>query len=415
MVKFVYDLLWWVGLFVVWPVLLLWGIVRGERLLDRLGLWRGVPKGCVWIHGSSLGECAEALALAKALRRRGAPILLTATTLAGYRRLVEDAPRGCVVRQQPLDHPLCVAAAASAAKPRLLVVLESDLWLGMISAARAEGARVIVASAKLSEKTLRRAKGLEGFFAELWRHVDFVYARSRLDAARFVEAGLDPQKVAVLGDLKLSVDVGEPLPKPERFPIVVAGSVRAKEEVVVVDAFVGLRRVFPKALLVLAPRHQDRFDAAARLLERRGIPFSRRSRSNGPKPQDAAFLIDTLGELGKFYSWGDIAIVGGTFADYGGHNPIEPVLFGVPVVHGPSTHSNAELFALVDEACAGVCVDADELAEALSGILSDEARLSRLKDAAEKLANRLSSLGDRYAQEIYSRWIKKWSVGDSNP
>ncbi|MGA7990443.1 MAG: glycosyltransferase N-terminal domain-containing protein, partial [Thermoanaerobaculia bacterium] len=306
----------------------------------------GLAPGGVWIQGVSLGEVEVALTLAAELARQrpGLPILMSATTPAGVgllsRRL---APSGGAWRPFPLDVPFAVRRFFDAEHPRLLVLVETELWPAVLREAGRRGVPVLLANARLSARSAARYRRASRLFAGPLSALSRVLARTASDAERFVEAGVPGARVTVAGDLKFDRPEASPPPFADSMrtlaagrPILVAGSAAGDEIPLVLDV---RRRLAERAalFLVLAPRRPDDFDAAARLAREAGLRVVRRSAlAAGENPEADVLLLDTVGELAGTYSLADAALLGGTFVPKGGHNVLEPLRAGAPVVLGPS-------------------------------------------------------------------------------
>jgi 3-deoxy-D-manno-octulosonic-acid transferase len=347
----------------------------------------------MWIQGVSLGEVEVALTLAAevARNRPGVPLLLSATTPAGVgllsRRLASLA---LPWRPFPLDLPFAVRRFFDAERPRLLVLMETELWPAVLLEARRRSVPVLLANARLSERSAARYRRASVFFAGPLSALARVLARTAADAERFVAAGVPAGRVTVSGDLKFD----RPGPAPPSFsaaarvlaagrPVLVAGSAAADELPLVLDVCRNLVERFP-VFLVLAPRQPDDFDTAARLAREAGLRVVRRSSLNGGAPPAGAdvLLLDTVGELAGAYALADAALLGGTFAPKGGHNVLEPLRAGAPVVVGPSVENIRET---VDAARGAVFAarDAASAAEALAPLLAGgEARAHAVTAAA---------------------------------
>jgi 3-deoxy-D-manno-octulosonic-acid transferase len=297
-----------------------------------------VEPGAIWMHAASLGEGRAALALAHALsvERPEIPLLRTATSAAGVRQILDvDASWPL-----PLDAPFLIRRFLSRVRPRALVLVESELWPGLLEAARGR-VPIIVLGARVGPGSKRFAERLPALFLELVRLPTAWSARDS-EAAAFFEPYVGA--MPVIGDLKAEAPLGEPALRWDR-PCLVAGSTHPGDEAALLEA---VSRLPDRPLLVLAPRHVGRFDEVADLLAARGERFVRRSHlSDGTVPADRdVVLLDSLGELAGLYRRADAAFVGGTFLpEMGGHSASEAASAGLPVVHGPHIHANRASFA----------------------------------------------------------------------
>lgn len=359
------------------PVLL---ILRGRHYLPtlpgRLGGHSGpVVRGAVWLHAVSVGEVAVAATLARALPE-DLPLLITTVTPTGQQRARETFGRmgeRVAVAYLPFDLGFAVRRFLGRFEPRALVLIEGDYWPLLLRHVRRRGLPVAVVNGRVGDANARRLARLARWTRILFAAVDRFGVQSPRDRERLIAAGVAPERVTVTGNLKY--EAPEPVRKSELEawlvglaadrPILLAGSTMPGEEAQVLDAFEALDR---PALLILAPRHPERWDEVARLLERRGFSFLRRSaetieEETGEEAIDV-LLLDSLGELAGLYALAHAAFIGGTLVPTGGHNPLEPARFGVPVAVGLSMENFRDMAAELDREEAWARVrDARELAE----------------------------------------------------
>lgn len=362
---------------------------RGLR--ERLGAAACAAPGALWIHGASVGEILAATPLVDLASAAGFPVLASTATLTG-RDVLRRARPGVAVTLAPIDHPWCVAAALARVRPRALVLVETELWPFWIAAAAERRVPVVVVSGRLSERSLRRYRRAARLLAPTFARLAGVGARSAADAERFVVAGVPADRVRVTGDLKLE-HVSSP---PELagdlarvlgdLPLFVAGSTHDGEEAVALAALAAAEKAGLAAGLVLAPRRPSRADAVAGEAERCGRRVRRRS-AIGTEPLAAGevLLLDGLGDLAAVYTRARVAFVGGSLADAGGHNLVEPVRAGAPVLFGPSTASAREAADLLLACGAGRRVrDAAELATAVCDALRDAGAAAARAEAGRR-------------------------------
>ncbi len=355
----------------------------------------GSARADVWIQGVSVGEVEIARTLALALReaRPALPLLVTSTTPAGVALLgkrfgdLDPLPR---LQPFPLDLAPSVGRLLASARPRLLVLVETELWPVLLSAARRRKLPVLVASARLSERSARRLRAAGPLFRGPLSAISAVAARTEEDAARFAAAGVPADRIRVAGDMKFD----RPLPPEPAFagelralaagrPVVVAGS--AAEEELDLALSLPKRLAGPSGapLLLLAPRRTEAWDEAARRAAAAGLRVRRRSRPDEGGPADV-YLLDTIGELASAYRLGDAALLGGTFGNRGGHNVLEPLLCGLPVVVGPSIGSIRRAVEAAGEAVTAVA-GPEEAVAALARLLDDRSARERAGAAAGAL------------------------------
>ncbi len=350
-----------------------------RRIAERFGRFeRRPPPGGIWVHAVSLGETRAALPLIRALRARhpGRALIVTTTTPTGSRQVLEALGDEVFHVYAPYDLPWAVAAFLRRARPALALVMETELWPNLFAACAADGIPLVVANARLSERSARGYGRLRGLTRATLAHAALVAAQAEADAARF--RALGAPRVEVLGNLKFDLAVPAGLAArgaelraalgwTER-PVLIAASTHAGEDERVLDAFARLRVRLPEVGLILVPRHPERFDAVAALLASRGLAAARRSR--GAATAAEVYLGDTLGELLLLFAAADVAFVGGSLVPTGGHNVLEPAALGLPVLFGPHMFNFAEAERLLCAAGAARRVaDAAELSEAAAAWL----------------------------------------------
>ena len=369
-------------------------------LAQRLGFGASLQTPCLWLHAVSLGEMSAAAPLLRALRRRypQLPLVVTTATPAGKARAEALLPPGADIRFLPYDTPGSVRRFLARIQPRAAVIMETELWPNLLRECERRGVPVLLASARLSAKSVSRYQRFGALFAGVFTPNLTVAAQTSDDAARFRSIGAAAGQVHVTGnvkfDLELAADViqaGHELRAAlgARRPVWIAGSTHAGEEEQVLDAQALLQSARPDALLVLVPRHKDRFAAVADLLTRRGVDFVRRSQmppGAPPLPIDTpqpipppVLLADTVGELALLYACADVAFVGGSLVPIGGHNLLEPAALGLPVLTGPSFQNSREIARLLLDRGAALQVNsAAELAAALQRLLADAVERRRI-------------------------------------
>lgn len=376
------------------PITLYHLVWRGLRQREYLLRWSEryaqleslpeLPVGAIWVHAVSVGEVNAAIPLVNALRERhpDRPLLITTITPTGSARV--RALWGEAVHHVYLPYDLhgMVRRFLERVRPALAVVIETELWPNLFVACAQADVPIVIANARLSERSLRGYRRLGALIRLALSGVRLVAAQSEADAARFRVLAGDDVRIEVTGNLKFD----QPLPQASRDealgwrkacgtrPIWVAASTHADEEAAMLEAHRRLRESHPDALLLWAPRHPERFEAVAARVDEAGFALRRRSRDRHPDARCDVFLIDSLGELPGFLAAGDVAFVGGSLCDVGGHNLLEPAALGVPVLSGPHTFNFAEIRALLEEAGAlEIVADGATLAAAIHRLLADPA------------------------------------------
>lgn len=378
------------------PFVLLRLLWRSRELADyrrrwgeRFGFVEAAPDGvAVWVHAVSVGESLAALPLIRELivRHGERAVWVTTTTPTGSARVV--AALGASVRHSyaPYDLPGAVSRFLRRAKPRQVVVMETELWPNLFHQLGERGIPLTVANARLSPRSMRGYSKVRGFAASTLAHAR-IAAQSPADAERFSQLGA--KQVDVMGNIKFDLAVpdaqlaagAELRQRIGRRAVWIAASTHEGEEEAALNAHVELRQQMPDALLILVPRHPQRFDAAARSIERASLSYVRRSGNDDPA-RAAVLLGDSMGEIFLYYAAADVAFVGGSLVTVGGHNVLEPAAIGLPVLFGPHMHNFLPARDLLLEREAAIQVDGEaELAPALQRLLADAALRMRMGEA----------------------------------
>jgi 3-deoxy-D-manno-octulosonic-acid transferase len=375
-------------------------VVLWRGLRDR-GYWQGLSERfgwgphepsapAIWLHAVSLGEMSAAAPLVRALRLRYPqnPLVLTTATPTGRARARGLFGDTVDVRFLPYDTPGAVARFLDGIRPRLAIIMETELWPNLYDACERRGVPLVLASARLSAKSVARYRRFGSLFRRIFSAISLIAAQTREDAERFVAIGAQSARTHVVGNIKFDMDLGAGVIDQGRAlrasfgsarPMWIAGSTHAGEEEQVLAAHAELQADRPNALLLLVPRHPDRFDSVADLLSRRGVRCTRRSSGVAPDGGSAVVLVDTVGELAALYAAADAAFVGGSLVPIGGHNLLEPAALGLPVLTGPSQFNAKDIARLLIQQGAALQVtDARELAAALIRLLADPAERQRM-------------------------------------
>ena len=365
-------------------------------------------EGSIWIHAVSVGEVLAALPLGRELKRRypARAIFVSTTTETGQRVAQERFDFADGIFYFPLDWNTPVKRAFRAIRPSLVIIVETEIWPNFLRESRRRGIPVVFVNARISERSFRRSKlwrrAAGGFFEHVLGDATLFLAQSETDARRLAGLGAPEDRLIVTGNLKYDVDppkstafgnwLSEQVREQERWPIVVAGSVVADEEEAVLAAYDLVQRQWRRALLVLAPRKPDRFDAAAKIAAQDGWNAVRRSEIDLGRPLDEnaeVLLLDSIGELAGLYSIADAVFVGGSLVHAGGHNIIEPAWFGRPPVFGPSMENFRDVAQQFLSEGAGVQVrNGDQLGKTWVQLIHDAAARDRMGVRAKSLAEK---------------------------
>lgn len=363
------------------------------RWRERLGFVPALSKRPrLWVHAVSVGETVAAAPLVRAWRTAHPDwsVLLTTTTPTGsaqVRRLFGDQVEHCYL---PFDLPGATHRFLQRTQPRLAIVMETEIWPNLYAHCERVGLPLLMANARLSDKSFRAYRRLRWLVGPTLRRVALIAARGIEDAERFVALGARPEGVEAVGNLKFDLDRSPvTLAQGQAWrdwlgqerPTWIAASTHPGEDEVVLSAHQAVLAAQPRALLLLAPRHPNRADDVERLVAACGLRAIRRSSLSAPKPEASAselapgsvLIVDTLGELMTFYAASDLAFVGGSLVPTGGHNPLEPLALGVPVLSGPQVFNFREVYAELDALGAvGWVETAEALAAAVSARLKPQ-------------------------------------------
>lgn len=362
----------------------------------------------IWIHAVSVGEVLTARPLISELKRRypNLRMFLSTTTMAGQqlaRRSVQDVD---AVFYFPFDLGFVVKRTLDLVRPKLFIMMETEIWPNLLRECRARGIKTAVVNGRLSARSFSRYRMIRPMMRRVLDHIDKFLVQSEESARRFIDLGADPARVVVTGSLKFdSLEVSSTAPQarardrvlryfrvPSSRAVIVAGSTMKGEEAHVLRAFRKVRNAAPNTLLVLAPRHPERFAEAEQLARAEGWKVARRSDLPiDAEPRVDVVIVDTIGELATIYQIATVVFVGGSLAATGGHNVLEPAVFGKPIVFGPHMQNFLEIAEAFVSNGAGVQLSGDEeLEEAFLSLMSDPVRRARLGAAARALveANR---------------------------
>ncbi len=374
----------------------LWNREYRGRLRERLGFVSRQPlPGAIWVHAVSVGEVQAAARLIRALQERfpGKQIVITTVTPTGanqVRSLFGDTVRHCYL---PYDLPGSVARFISRIRPGVAIIIETEIWPTLYRALGRRRVPLVMASARVSEKSVSRYRRMARLFEDTLSHGLVIGAQSAADAERFRAIGAPEDRVSVTGNVKFdmqipreSIDAGKAF--RERYartrPVWIAGSTHEGEEEAALTAHSAVLARHPNALLILVPRHPQRFDAVKSLLRKKSIDFAERSQGDAPGDGHTVFLVDTLGELQRFYAASDVAFVGGSLVPVGGHNLLEPAVLGLPVLSGPHTHNAQEIADLLEQAGAVEIVsDAEGLGRGVARLFDDPAHAREVGTRSE--------------------------------
>jgi 3-deoxy-D-manno-octulosonic-acid transferase len=360
----------------------------------------------IWIHAVSVGEALTARSLVADLKRRypNLRIFLSTTTMTGQqvaRRNLQDVDE---VFYFPFDLAFAVRRTLRLVKPRLFVMMETEIWPNLLRQCRRNGVATVMVNGRISARSYPRYKLARPFFRKVLADVDRFCMQTDESARRIIEIGAEPSRVVVTGSLKFD-SIGTPVapslePRgPNRVlryfrmtsgrPVIVAGSTMPNEEQYVLDAFRRIKASVANPLLIIAPRHPERFGEVAQLARDQAFVTVRRSDLPiDAEPRADIVVLDTIGELPQVYQIATAVFVGGSLVDTGGHNILEPAVFGKPVVFGPYVHNFREISDAFIAQEAAIQVNSPRgLEEALLVLLTDPVRRARMGAAARALVD----------------------------
>jgi 3-deoxy-D-manno-octulosonic-acid transferase len=358
---------------------------------ERLGAGP-IAEDAIWVHAASVGEVTASARLVERLRAGGFALTLSTTSATG-RALCAQLHPGVAHRLAPLDHPWCVDAVMRRARPRALVLVETELWPVWIAACERRSVPVVIVSGRISDRSLPRYRWVGPWLARALARVSAIGARTEQDRDRFVALGAAPDRVRVTGDLKLDPSEAPRALAPDLAawlgdaPLVVAGSTHPGEEEALLAAQCAWEETGQRAALILAPRYPERAGDVVALARRAGRRAALRSERGGsPLAAGDVGVLDTIGELAALYGRAAIAFVGGTLIPIGGHNLVEPAAAGTAAVYGGHVANVRHAAELLEAVGAGERVaDAGALAAALGAALAAPSA-ARVRGAAGRTA-----------------------------
>lgn len=362
--RFFYSVL----LYLLSPLFLVYLAFRAIKSPDYLGRWgerfglTRLKSTDLLIHSVSMGETLAAIPLIRLIQQSHPELSITVTTSsptgsAEVRKAFGDSVQHCYL---PFDLPWCVNRFLRQLSPKWCLIMETELWPNLVAIAAKRGVRLMLANARLSAKSAAQYAKRPKLSQPMLQRLDVIAAQTQVEVQRFIELGVSPDRVTVCGSLKFDISI-----TPERLanakllrqtwgretsPIWVAGSVHPGEFDAMLTAHRQVLAQWPDALLIIAPRHPEQFNAVAQVVAAQGFESVRRSDNQPVTPKTQVLVGDTMGELLTFYGAADQAFVGGTLIENGGHNPLEPVAMGVPVMVGPNHWDFAQITQMLADA-----------------------------------------------------------------
>lgn len=363
-----------------------------KRISERLA-WSIKADGPVdiWLHAVSLGEAIAAIPLIDALLQQHKKIMVTTMTPTGSARILERFGSRVYHQYLPYDLPHALNKFFSVIRPKAGIIMETELWPNMIDCASKAGVKLFLANARLSEKSCKGYMNVRWFFKPRLEQFELIMAQSPDDAARFIKIGAPAERVMVAGNIKF--DLQTQLVNPTLFveqkalwgnarPVVIIASTHNSEESLFLPQYKTLLQHIPEVILLIAPRHPERFQEVYDLSVSFGLNTGRRSSPESISSQNEVVILDSLGELLGWFSVSDYAFIGGSLVPIGGHNLLEPIAMGVPTFTGPYTHHFKAICTDLLRAQAVIEVDSAER------FVAEVTRLHQNAEARECLVKR---------------------------
>jgi 3-deoxy-D-manno-octulosonic-acid transferase len=423
-----YNFLLPIGMVLTGPAYLVKMVRRGnygQDFFQRFGIYSRAARAAlgslssapVWVQAVSVGEVLVAFKFIQALRRRfpEQPIVLSCTTSTAHELALTRNAGLCEVLYHPLDLPWAVESAFNLVRPKLLVLVEAELWPNLLAQARQEGVPVVLINARLSPRSERRYTQFAAVTRPLFGELHHVHVQSADDGARWSRLGIPATKISCPGSIKYD-QTAQPFPEAQiaefrslldalrgvgRGPVILAGSTHPGEERLIAEAFLQVKERIADAFFVVVPRHFERAEAVRRDLRSLGLdPVLKTELTNGTTPPSPApgrcLIVNTTGELWAWYHLADVVLVGKTFLSDEGQNPIEPILAGKPVITGPEMKNFAALAERLVTAGGIVMIsDASKLPSALEDLLRDSGKAAAIVEAGRRVVAEDQGAADR--------------------
>lgn len=358
-----------------------------HRWQERLGCSNHQLPNSIWVHAVSVGEAISAVPFVKALQKAypHLPIVITTMTPTGSERVKaafeKELNQTIFHVYVPYDVPFAIQNFLKRMTPKILILMETEIWPNMITECHKQKISIVIANARLSPKSLKHYQMGHVVVRPLMDKVTFIGAQSQMDADRFVEIGAKFDKVKNIGNIKFDISWPDEVIEKgkllrtqlgEARQVLIAASTHEGEEEIILSVYQKLKSQFPDLILLLVPRHPPRFERVASLCEAKGLVIVKRTDGKLCLSETDVFLGDTMGEMGIFYAASDIAFVGGSFTPIGGHNLLEPAALGLPILTGPHLHNFVYISEVLLAANGAVLVENEGvLFKTLNSLLMD--------------------------------------------
>ena len=401
-----------------------------KALPQRLGLFQPLSfKRPIWVHAASVGEVFCSVPLLKKVKEEfpHSKIVLTTITSTGNEAAKRRVPEADRVLFLPIDHPFIIRRAIEKIQPGILLIAETELWPNLLRSCGKQGIPVVLFNGRISQRSFRRYFRLRFFFKECMKYISLFLMQTEEDRKRILEIGGEPQKTRTMGNLKFDqtsppfareamADIAKALGPHGTEKILIAGSTHSGEEEVLVKLYKELKKMTPRLVLILAPRHLERLEEVEGILEKEALSWVRKtalSPNAGPSDQEhpEVILLDTMGELMGFYSLGTLVFVGGSLVPIGGHNPLEPLFFKKCILFGPHMFHFPEITSRLIEAGGAIQVSGKEdLFTELKRLLLDEVARKEVGEKGHQFLQKHQGATGRMFEEIRPLLDKMWNA-----
>lgn len=363
-------------LYVLQPLLLIFMLIRSykapqyrQRLVERYGFYGDITRPAsqgIIVHAASVGEVIAAIPLVKQIQQDYPDLAITFTTITPTGSERAKAAFGNSVNHLylPFDLPDCVQRFINFVQPKACIVIETEIWPNLIRTLATQQIPFIIANARLSERSTERYGKLKKWLKPMFDQITMIAAQDQISADRYASLNYQGQ-LAITGNLKYDLNIPVALLEQQKAlkqqlgerPVWIAASTHEGEDQQILESHQQLLRTYPDLLLILVPRHPERFDNVAQLIAQQNLAYVRRSQQIIPMAQHQVLLGDTMGELMLMYGVADIAFIGGSLVNIGGHNPLEPLAFKLPIMTGKHIANFAQIFKQLDQVKGVIWID----------------------------------------------------------
>ena len=361
---------------------------RKVFISERLGM-SDYAETDIWVHAVSVGEVLASLPFIKRLKKEfpSKRIVLTTTTYTGQKIAQDRFPEADRVMYMPLDTNLCIKRVVNSLRPELFISAETELWPALFHELKQAGSRIVILNGRISNASYKGYMRISFIMRKILANVDFFYMQTKEDEKKIIEIGADSGRVGVMGNFKFDIEVDDDATpswqKNIKGNILLAASTHKGEEEIVLDAFEAVKQSADKNFpasdlkLIIAPRHPERFDEVAGIIEKRNLQYIRRSGLDSIHNEDempAIILLDSMGELSRLFSSAAIAFIGGSLVPTGGHNILEPAYYSKPIIFGPHMDNFPIARDFLSSSAALEVKDSSDISEAVIKLLNDNDR-----------------------------------------